>query len=166
MPYWSVHETWGVNAHLGSENRAQVLNPLIPWGPLIVAPVATRSAGAAVGSTGVEGSDPPSPKALVRGAGAVRDFTRPAPRPWGVAPLHQSLREGLLSATARRWDRPPFVGLSGGYAPVLPREGKPRPRETVKPKMRVVLPQYLTVLFYHPVQQRLVRSFGPLGSPP
>ena len=58
MPYWSVHETLGVDAHhapLKMRTRRIHLSRAVAWSCVRRHPVA----GAALGSTDVEGSDPP-----------------------------------------------------------------------------------------------------------
>ena len=78
---------------LDARYRAQVPGSPIPRGSLELAGCCAV-AGAALGSTGVEGSDPP-----VRGPGTGAGpcaFSHARLRPLGVAPLHQSLREGSL----------------------------------------------------------------------
>ena len=83
MPYWSVHETLGVDAHnapLKMRTRRIHLSRAVAWSCVRRHPVA----GAALGSTDVEGSDPP-----VRGPGAGAGpgvFAHAGPRPPGVAP--------------------------------------------------------------------------------
>ena len=89
VPYWSVYETLGVDAHnapLKMRTRRIHLSRAVAWSCVRRHPVA----GAALGSTDVEGSDPP-----VRGPGAGSDagvFSHPCPRPLGSLPIHQSLR--------------------------------------------------------------------------
>ena len=63
VPYWSVHETLGVDAHnapLKMRTRRIHLSRAVAWSCVRRHPVAR----AALGSTDVEGSDPP-----VRGPG-------------------------------------------------------------------------------------------------
>ena len=58
VPYWSVHETLGVDAHnapLKMRTRRIQLSRAVAWSCVRHHPVA----GAALGSTDVEGSDPP-----------------------------------------------------------------------------------------------------------
>ena len=58
VPYWSVHETLGVDAHnapLKMRTRRIHLSRAVAWSCVRRHPVA----GAALGSTDVEGSDPP-----------------------------------------------------------------------------------------------------------
>ena len=89
VPYWSVHETLGVDAHnapLKMRTRRIHLSRAVAWSCVRRHPVA----GAALGSTDVEGSDPP-----VRGPGTGSGpgvFSHPCPRPLGSLPIHQSLR--------------------------------------------------------------------------
>ena len=88
VPYWSVHETLGVDAHnapLKMRTRRIHLYRAVAWSCVRRHPVA----GAALGSTDVEGSDPPS-RGLGTGAGQACFHTLvPAPR--GVAPFQISL---------------------------------------------------------------------------
>ena len=83
MPYWSVHETLGVDAHnapLKMRTRRIHLSRAGAWSCGRYHPAAC----AALGSTDVEGSDPP-----VRGPGAGSDagvFSHRGLRPPGVAP--------------------------------------------------------------------------------
>ena len=58
VPYWSVHETLGVDAHnapLKMRTRRIHLSRAVAWSCVRRHPVA----GAALGSTDVDGSDPP-----------------------------------------------------------------------------------------------------------
>ena len=100
VPYWSVHETLGVDAHnapLKMRTRRIHLSRAVAWSCVRRHPVA----GAALGSTDVDGSDPP-----VRGPGAGSDagvFSHPCPPSLGVAPDPSiPTREGGLSAASRR----------------------------------------------------------------
>ena len=83
MPYWSVHETLGVDAHnapLKMRTRRIHLSRAVAWSCVRRHPVVR----AALGSTDVEGSDPP-----VRGPGAGAGpcvYSHAGPRPPGVAP--------------------------------------------------------------------------------
>ena len=76
VPYWSVHETLGVDAHnapLKMRTRRIHLSRAVAWSCVRRHPVA----GAALGSTDVEGSDPPG-----RGPGSgvgPSVFSHPAP---------------------------------------------------------------------------------------
>ena len=85
VPYWSVHETLGVDAHnapLKMRTRRIHLSRAVAWSCVRRHPVA----GAALGSTDVEGSDPP-----VRGPGTGSDagvFSHPAPVPSGSLPAN------------------------------------------------------------------------------
>ena len=68
VPYWSVHETLGVDAHnapLKMRTRRIHLSRAVAWSCVRRHPVA----GAALGSTDVEGSDPASAEGLVRAWG-------------------------------------------------------------------------------------------------
>ena len=95
VPYWSVHETLGVdarNAPVKIRRRRIRLSRAGAWSCGRCHPAAC----AALGSTDVEGSDPP-----VRGPGAGSDagvFSHPCPRPLGVAPVQISLAGRLPSA--------------------------------------------------------------------
>ena len=65
MPYWSVHETLGVDAHnapLKMRTRRIHLSRAVAWSCVRRHPVV----GAALGSTAVEGSDPPFGKGFQR----------------------------------------------------------------------------------------------------
>ena len=89
VPYWSVHETLGVDARMAPvkmRTRRIHLSRAGAWSCARCHPAAC----AALGSTDVEGSDPP-----VRGPGAGSDagvFSHPCPRPLGSLPIHRSLR--------------------------------------------------------------------------
>ena len=64
VPYWSVHETLGVDAHnapLKMRTRRIHLSRAVAWSCVRRHPVA----GAALGSTDVEGSDPPAGHAWI-----------------------------------------------------------------------------------------------------
>ena len=105
VPYWSVHETLGVDAHnapLKMRTRRIHLSRAGAWSCVRRHPVA----GAALGSTDVEGSDPPA-----RGPGTGAGpgvFSHAGPRPPGVAPDQRSFQEGCSAP------------LRGGGSPVLP----------------------------------------------
>ena len=94
VPYWSVHETLGVDARMAPvkmRRRRIRLSRAGAWSCGRCHPAAC----AALGSTDVEGSDPP-----VRGLGAGSDagvFSHPCPRPLGSLPIHQSLRGKAVS---------------------------------------------------------------------
>ena len=96
VPYWSVHETLGVDAHnapLKMRTRRIHLSRAVAWSCVRRHPVA----GAALGSTDVEGSDPPG-----RGPGAGAGpcaFSHPAPAPWGRS--HPSVPCGKATGQAR-----------------------------------------------------------------
>ena len=88
VPYWSVHETLGVDAHnapLKMRTRRIHLSRAVAWSCVRRHPVA----GAALGSTDVEGSDPPG-RGPATGAGPCV-FSHAGPAPWGVTPLQISL---------------------------------------------------------------------------
>ena len=84
VPYWSVHETLGVDAHnapLKMRTRRIHLSRAVAWSCVRRHPVA----GAALGSTDVEGSDPPG-----RGPGTRLElgvFSHPAPALQGSLPF-------------------------------------------------------------------------------
>lgn len=83
MPYWSAHETWGVNAHLRSETVRRCLVRLsrsAAWGCVYGHPVA----GAALGSTAWRGATPQS-EGLVQARDRARLHT-PGPAPLGSLP--------------------------------------------------------------------------------
>ena len=98
VPYWSVHETLGVDAHnapLKMRTRRIHLSRAVAWSCVRRHPVA----GAALGSTDVEGSDPP-----VRGPGTGVGpcvFSHAGPCPRGSLPVQRSLA-GRLSDTTER----------------------------------------------------------------
>ena len=80
VPYWSVHETLGVDAHnapLKMRTRRIHLSRAVAWSCVRRHPVA----GAALGSTDVEGSDPPG-QGPGTGAGPCA-FSHACPRPLG-----------------------------------------------------------------------------------
>ena len=80
VPYWSVHETLGVDAHnapLKMRTRRILLSRAVAWSCVRRHPVA----GAALGSTDVEGSDPPA-RGPGTGAGPCA-FSHARPRPLG-----------------------------------------------------------------------------------
>ena len=80
VPYWSVHETLGVDAHnapLKMRTRRIHLSRAVAWSCVRRHPVA----GAALGSTDVDGSDPPA-RGPGTGAGPCA-FSRARPRPLG-----------------------------------------------------------------------------------
>ena len=88
VPYWSVHETLGVDAHnapLKMRTRRIHLSRAVAWSCVRRHPVA----GAALGSTDVEGSDPQA-EGLVRAWSRAR-FHTPAPALQGSLPVHVSL---------------------------------------------------------------------------
>ena len=81
MPYWSVHETLGVDAHnapLKMRTRRIHLSRAVAWSCVRRHPVA----GAAMGSTDVDGSDP----ALVMAWGGA-GFHKPCTAPGGSLPF-------------------------------------------------------------------------------
>ena len=83
VPYWSVHETLGVDAHnapLKMRTGRIHLSCAVAWSCVRRHPVAR----AALGSTDVEGSDPP-PRGLGTGS-EPSVFSQLGPRPPGVAP--------------------------------------------------------------------------------
>ena len=106
VPYWSVHETLGVDAHnapLKMRTRRIHLSRAVAWSCVRRHPVA----GAALGSTDVEGSDPPG-----RGPGAGAGpgvFSHAGPRP----PRGRS-RSNYPVRTAARRDPP---GRGGFWPP-------------------------------------------------
>ena len=89
VPYWSVHETLGVDAHnapLKVRTRRIHLSRAVAWSCVRRHPVA----GAALGSTDVDGSDPPG-RGPGTGAGpGVFSHTWPRALP-GSLPDHGSL---------------------------------------------------------------------------
>ena len=100
MPYWSVHETLGVDAHnapLKMRTRRIHLSRAVAWSCVRRHPVA----GAALGSTDVEGSDPQA-EGLLRARGQVCFHTL-APALRGSLPVHGSLGG---KAVQRRCERP------------------------------------------------------------
>ena len=101
VPYWSVHETLGVDAHnapLKMRTRRIHLSRAVAWSCVRRHPVA----GAALGSTDVEGSDPPV-RGPGTGSGRLRVFTPLASPLGGSLPIHHiPTREGGLSAASRR----------------------------------------------------------------
>ena len=83
VPYWSVHETLGVDAHnapLKMRTRRIHLSRAVAWSCVRRHPVVR----AALGSTDVEGSDPPS-RGLGTGAGPCV-FSHAAPALQGSLP--------------------------------------------------------------------------------
>ena len=122
VPYWSVHETLGVDAHnapLKMRTRRIHLSRAVAWSCVRRHPVA----GAALGSTDVDGSDPPA-QGLGAGAGPCA-FSRARPRalggrsppeiPSGKASEHRYERDGFPDQRAdyRACTRQ-FNGLCGG----------------------------------------------------
>ena len=107
VPYWSVHETLGVDAHnapLKMRTRRIHLSRVVAWSCVRRHPVA----GAALGSTDVEGSDPP-----VRGPGTGLGpsvFSHAGPALRGSLPVHGSLSG---KAVQRRWERGVSTDRSG-----------------------------------------------------
>ena len=96
VPYWSVHETLGVDARMAPvkmRRRRIRLSRAGAWSCGRCHPAAC----AALGSTDVEGSDPPS-RGLGTGLG-LGVFSHPAPALQGSLPVHQSLA-GRPSACA------------------------------------------------------------------
>ena len=80
VPYWSVHETLGVDAHnapLKMRTRRIHLSRAVAWSCVRRHPVAD----AALGSTDVDGSDPPA-QGPGTGAGPCA-FSHACPRPLG-----------------------------------------------------------------------------------
>ena len=113
VPYWSVHETLGVDAHnapLKMRTRRIHLSRAVAWSCGRRHPVAR----AALGSTDVEGSDPPG-----RGPGAGAGpcvFSHAGPAPWGVTPVQISLAGRPPSAAedaADQFPGQPLVELWG-----------------------------------------------------
>ena len=99
VPYWSVHETLGVDAHNAPLKMRTRRIPPIPCGRLELrsSPPGRRCR---TGQHGRGGERPPKPRAWY-GRGALRVFTR-CPRPPGVAP-DPSVPRG--KAIERRWRR-------------------------------------------------------------
>lgn len=83
-----------------AHSRAQVSDAPIPCARVELRRLPS-AAGAALSSIGVEGSDPPARRPGT-GAGPCA-FSHVRPRPLGVAPLHQSLREGGLASVGGAW---------------------------------------------------------------
>ena len=128
VPYWSVHETLGVDAHnapLKMRTRRIHLSRAVAWSCVRRHPVA----GAALGSTDVEGSDPP-----VQGPGTGSGagvFAHLPPPSWGRSRAIDPSRKGVgpmrpatlaiigtaLGAAAGHAFRAPFPGM--GDNPVL-----------------------------------------------
>ena len=128
VPYWSVHETLGVDAHnapLKMRTRRIHLSRAVAWSCVRRHPVA----GAALGSTDVDGSDPP-----VRGPGTGSGagvFAHLPPPSWGRSRAIDPSRKGVgpmrpatlaiigtaLGAAAGHAFRAPFPGMGGN--PVL-----------------------------------------------
>ena len=115
VPYWSVHETLGVDAHnapLKMRTRRIHLSRAVAWSCVRRHPVA----GAALGSTDVEGSNPPGHRAGT-GVGPARFHTLVPALPRGRSRSKHPWREGLERRRERRINRsvrPP------GFAPWQP----------------------------------------------
>ena len=93
VPYWSVHETLGVDAHnapLKMRRRRIRLSRAVAWSCVRRHPVA----GAALGSTDVEGSDPPD--SMPRSASRRVDMcTHLPPSPVGSLPARYPSGKGF-----------------------------------------------------------------------
>ena len=123
VPYWSVHETLGVDAHnapLKMRTRRIHLSHAGAWSCVRRHPVA----GTALGSTDVEGSDPPG-----RGPGTGAGpgvFSHAGPRHPGVAPVE-------ISLAGRRFERRfeaaghPFADRPAVWQPGITEQGRGTP---------------------------------------
>ena len=92
VPYWSVHETLGVDAHNAPPEDAHTPDSPIPCGRLELrsSPPGRRCR---TGQHGRGGERPPSPRAWY-GLGARCVFTHLPPPSWGRSRSRNPLREG------------------------------------------------------------------------